>query len=500
MRAIVDTEPPRRPSPTRGDGRRRAPRAADAHDAEAPASACCGATSTTSSPRRSRSDPAERYASVEALADDLRRYLAHEPMRARPTPSAIAPPSSCGGTGPESLSAPWPESRRWPASSPSLWQAREARRQRDTAQAQLARATASSEFLGFLLSAAAPTGQKFVVADLLREGEEVVEKQFGKDDPLRAELLAGIGMQYLSAQRWEKAQPVLERAEKVASRSSDPALRARARCPLALAYVVAGDTKRGEELISRTMADLPGDSPHALARAECLTRWSEFGFFTDEGEPMVRRASEALEAVAGAPVPSLLTRLDAQSALAYGYYLTRQNAKADAAFAELTKLLEQNGRDRTLAAADAWNNWGLVHHRGDIRKAEPLYRRSLELHRAIEGSRRSGRPPQLRRRPPAAGAACRSRARLSGGDSNCSRQAEHLRRDRRDAGARRHVRRDRPPCRGAGGDRHARPLHRNQSVHSPAPRLSRLHARRPGFGGKGKRRGADAVRRVGPPL
>ncbi len=192
-------------------------------------------------------------------------------------------------------------------------------------------------------------------------------------------------MQYLSAQRWEKAQPVLERAEKAASRSSDPALRARARCPLALAYVVAGDMKSGEELISRTMADLPEDSPHALARAECLTRWSEFGFFTDEGEPMVRRASEALAAVAGAPVPSLLTRLDAQSALAYGYYLTRQNAKADAAFAELTKLIEQNGRDRTLAAADAWNNWGLVHHRGDIRKAEPLYRRSLELHRAIEG-------------------------------------------------------------------------------------------------------------------
>ena len=41
-----------------------------------------------------------------------------------------------------------------------LWQADEARKQRDAAQAQLARATASSEFLGFLLSAAAPAGQE----------------------------------------------------------------------------------------------------------------------------------------------------------------------------------------------------------------------------------------------------------------------------------------------------------------------------------------------------
>ena len=379
LKAIVDTDP-RRPS-----------EAATAADAEA--------RSTTEDGLRRRlrgdldtivskalkKDPAERYGSVDAMAADIRRFLADEPISARPdtfgyraakfvrrhrTGVALGLLTAVAALG---------------GVAAVLWQAGEARRQRDAAQAQLARATASSEFLGFLLSAAAPTGRKFVVTDLLEEGERVVEKQFRSGDPLQAELLAGIGMQYLSAQRWEKAQPVLERAEKVASESRDPALRARARCPLALAFVVAGETKRGEELISRALADLPEDSPHALARAECLARWSEFGFFTDEGEPMIRRASEALAALAAAPVPSLLTRLDAQAALAYGYYLTRQNAKADAAFAELTRALEENGRDRTLAAADAWNNWGLVHHRGEIRKAEPLYRRSLDLHRAIAG-------------------------------------------------------------------------------------------------------------------
>ncbi len=100
---------------------------------------------------------------------------------------------------------------------------------------------------------------------------------------------------------------------------------------------------------------------------------------------MIRRAAEALSALSESPVPSLLTRLDAQADLAYGYYLDRQNAKADAAYAELAKELERTGRDRTRAAADAFNNWGLVHHRGEILKAEPLYRRSLEIHRAIVG-------------------------------------------------------------------------------------------------------------------
>ena len=38
------------------------------------------------------------------------------------------------------------------------------------------------------------------------------------------------------------------------------------------------------------------------------------------------------------------------------------------------------------AAADVLNNWALVHFRGDIAKAEPLYRRALELRRSIEGT------------------------------------------------------------------------------------------------------------------
>ncbi len=379
LKAIVETSP-RRPS-----------EAATAADAAARSTTAEGLRRQlrgdldTIVAKALKKDPAERYPSVDAMAADVRRFLAHQPIGARPDSFGYRTAKFVRrhrvGVALASLAL----LAALAGTVAILWQANEARRQRDAAQAQLARATASSEFLGFLFSAGAPEGQKFVATDLLQQGEIIVDKQFGKDDPLRAELLAGIGMQHLYAQRFEKAQPVLERAEKLASLSNDPALRARVRCPLAVALVVGGERERAEKLISQALADLPKDPQHALARAECLTRWSSFGYYTDEGQPMIRRAAEALEALSESPVPSLLTRLDGQADLAYGYYLDRQNAKADAAFAVLTKELERTGRERTLAAADAWNNWALVHHRGEIRKAEPLYRRALEIHRAIGG-------------------------------------------------------------------------------------------------------------------
>ena len=340
-----------------------------------------------------KKDPAERYASVTALGEDVRRYLEHEPISARPdTPAyrlarfvrrnraavalaGLAVVALCAG-----LAGTMTQARR------ATRQAAQAEAQRVRAQVQLARATATNEFLGFLLSAAAPIGRDFAVTDLLEQGEKTVEKQFASDDPLRAEMLAAIGHQYITAERFDKAAGVLERAAAVAARSGDPALRVRALCPLALATMALGNRKDAEAIMAEALASLPRDPENSLTRAECLTRYSEFGFMTNEGEPMIRNAAAAIALLDGAPVNARPARISAQAALAYGYYLDRQNAKADAAYAAAMKALEQTGRERTTTAADILTNWGLVHYQGDIRKAEPVVRRALELRRSIDGA------------------------------------------------------------------------------------------------------------------
>lgn len=334
---------------------------------------------------RALEKPAERrYASVEAMADDLRRHLRHQPVSARPGSLAYRAAKFVRRNRSGVAAAALVVAAVLSGTVGVAWQAREAQRQRDAAQAQLARATAANDFMAFLLSVAAPAGRQFSVGELLEQSEALIDKQFGANDPLRAEMLVAVGQQYMASERWDRATPVLERAAEIAGRSDDVGLRARALCPLALLRMFHGERPPAAALMERALAELGDDPQYALQRAECLSSRSAFGYFTGEAEPMIRNATAAIELLDAIDVPSAWKRTDAEASLAYGYYLARRNREADATWAQVMAELERTGRGRTLAAADALNNWALVHYQGDIARAEPLQRRCVELRRAIE--------------------------------------------------------------------------------------------------------------------
>lgn len=331
--------------------------------------------------------PEERYATAQALQDELLRYLHREPVIARRgaawyrTRKFIArhrlgvAATSVGAAG---LCA---------ALVFALVQGREAATQRDATRRELARATAANDFTIYQLSVAAPGGNsKFSVGELLQQSQTLIEKQFTDNRPLQADLLATVGMQYLVSQRWSEATEVLQRAHEIADPANDPALKARVNCPLALLKILNGDPRAAQAMMTRALNELPQRPEYAQLRAECLTRFSEFGFFTGESAPMIRHASAALALLDSASTASAPRRIDAQSALAYGYYLAQDHVHADATFASLMDQLTKAGMDRTLAAADVLNNWSLVYYHSDIRKAEPLIRRTVELRRSIEGA------------------------------------------------------------------------------------------------------------------
>jgi serine/threonine-protein kinase len=389
IRAIVESEPARPSEAARGSG------SEDASSGEEVA-ARRGTT-----PQRLRSllrgdldnivakaiakRPEDRYPSAAALAEDLRRHLAHLPVAARAQGAGYRVGKfvrrnwrgvAAGGLVAAVVLA---------GTVGIAWQAREARRQRDLVQSQLARASASSEFLAFLLSVAAPGGQRFSVAELLEQGEALIDRQFADDDALRADMLAAIGEQYIASERWDRARPVLERAVELARRSADPGVRARSLCPLAGVLAATGSWSEAESMLAEAMAGLGDEPQHLLPRAECLSRRAFFGYFNEEAEAMIRDSELALELYDRSPVASAARRIDARGSLAYGYYLAGQHRRAEREYELLLGEMERLGRERTLDAGSLFNNWALVHYFGDIGRAEELTRRTVELRRAIEG-------------------------------------------------------------------------------------------------------------------
>ena len=86
------------------------PRRAVRHDAGAGCGGCSRRSRQRSSRKALKKNPAERYASVDAFADDLRRHLRHEPIAARAqTRCATARRSSCGGIAARRVAT----ARRW---------------------------------------------------------------------------------------------------------------------------------------------------------------------------------------------------------------------------------------------------------------------------------------------------------------------------------------------------------------------------------------------------
>ena len=332
-----------------------------------------------------RADPAERYTTAQMFRDELLRYLDHQPVLARSgargyrlrkfvarhryavATTAVAAVALCA------------------ALAFAVLQAREALVQRDVARRELARATATNDFATFLLSVGAPDDDQFTLPELLAESERLIEKQFADNSAVKSDLLSTVGTQYLQAGRVAEGASALERAANIADEVGDPALKARAYCPLAHVRMLQGDMQGAERLLLDALEQLPARPEYTHLRAECMTRYSDFGYFDGNGEAMVRRASQAVALLDTVPDASFLRRIDAQAALAYGYYLARDSIKADEAHARALEMLAAAGRERTLVSAALLNNWALVHFQGEIRKAEPLLLRAIELRRSIEG-------------------------------------------------------------------------------------------------------------------
>ncbi len=161
-----------------------------------------------------KKNPGERYGSVTALADDLRHYLAQEPIGARPDTLAYRAAKFAR------------RNRRGVAAAAAVvllltglvgfYTARLAK-ERDRARLEAQKAAKVSELLSGLLTGADPyasrkDAQEVTVRGLLDAGAARVRKELAGQPEVKAEMLSVMGRTYQRLGELDKARPLLDEA------------------------------------------------------------------------------------------------------------------------------------------------------------------------------------------------------------------------------------------------------------------------------------------------
>jgi serine/threonine-protein kinase len=329
-----------------------------------------------------KKEPAERYSSVTAMADDLRRHLANEPISAQPDTFAYRAGKFVrrNFTAVSLLALVVVTTA---AGAVGTWmQARTARKQRDFAFHQLVRAQTTLAFNEFLLSDAAPSGKPFTVNELLGRAEEVLAHEQGGDADSRVELMVTIGDQYSTQDEPAKARRILEEAYKLSRTLDDRSVRAQASCSLAGQLARDGDLSRAEALIEEGLAELPREPQYDQDTIFCLRRGSEVSQERGDAQQGIARIKETWEVLKHSPFDSPSMELHPLIELAEAYRVAGQNRLAESTFQLAAALLSTLGQDRTQAAVALFNDWAAALDKlGRPREAEKLYRRAIDISR-----------------------------------------------------------------------------------------------------------------------
>ena len=276
-----------------------------------------------------KKDPAERYATVVAFADDLERHLRHAPVLARPDRLAYrarkfvvrhASQVTAGGLVLAALLV---------GSGVALWQAREAR-------IEAARAEQVKDFVLSIFADAdtdSGAGAATTAADLLKAAQARVEGEFAGRPEVAAELMTAVGYALIGQGHPEDAANILRKALELANRELGP----HHRRSLA-ATVVYGEALFGLGRSKEVIALL---APAAVeARRQGVThyeidalRWLSSAQLAegdvDAGIASARAAVNALSSPRG-PV-SKLDSLEAWACLANALNFAQREGQVDAA-------------------------------------------------------------------------------------------------------------------------------------------------------------------------
>ncbi len=345
--------------------------------------------------RALRKAPSERYPTVHALAEDLRRHLAHEPVSARPDAFSYRLGKAMRRHRLAFAAAGAVLLALVAGVVATTWQVIEARRQRaeailqrDRAQRLFARNEAVADFVETMFADAVPAGKAAALQEMLDAGASLVEGSL-EEPEFRAEVLNVLGGYYLALENPKKAAPLLERAAALAGENGDPSLRAQIACSRAQALLTLGDKEAARRLLAPW---LEAREVNGNVAAYCLAAGATLAESSLDPPSILEYADRGLARVRTSPFPS--RRIEASLLGDQGnalHYLGREQ-EADAAYRNALIAFRSLGRQESADALRVMGDWAnVLGDAGDARGAFQLREQALRS----EERRRGAEVPPL---------------------------------------------------------------------------------------------------------
>jgi eukaryotic-like serine/threonine-protein kinase len=332
-----------------------------------------------------KKNPAERYASAEAMAEDLHRYLGHLPVRARADSLGYRTRKFVTRHRVVLSAAAAVVIALAVGAAVAVRQARVAAHQRDRALVELRRAESTIDFISYLLAEARPTeGKPITNAELLARGDAVIDARYANDPATRIHMLLMLADRYWENEQYDRWQATVERAFQASRGIADVGLRSRAACAKAGALVdQAPRDKEGlpDRLLAEAYADLATVPDAQADLAYCLREEAEIA--NGRGDPARALAAAeravALEEARGAPAGR---RFDAAQSLATAYLVAGRAEAADRAYRQLFAIIESQGLSQSRDATTVLHNWSAMwQNEGRHLRAVPLSERTVRIAR-----------------------------------------------------------------------------------------------------------------------
>jgi tetratricopeptide (TPR) repeat protein len=340
-----------------------------------------------------QSDPADRYSSVERMADDIRRYLDGRPVEAR---AAAWTYRTRKFVRRHALGVGAAAALVLAVASVAVIMTIQAARlaaERDAAERERATAAQVSQFMQDLFKASdvadplRATGREVTAREILDRGVQRIQTELKAEPAVQAELMDTMAEVYIALALFDQATPLVEQAlalrrERFGSRHVDTAESVQRLCTLRTrrADFAAAEALCREALDVRQALLDPFDARVAYSLNDLA------GIFSDRGRhaeaiPLYEQALAIRRKTLGPEHPYTATIINN---LGLTYFDLGDYAKSEPLQREGLALRRKAVGDDSFEVAVSLNNLAtLLEARGNYAEAEPLFRRSLDIRRAV---------------------------------------------------------------------------------------------------------------------